>query len=91
MTLQWAGSERHRRGLSPVTRSVMTRALTVRPLVAQSRTGSIVVPYRGGGALVTDLMGNQISAGMDATTTFVEYHRAGKLRVLAVAGDKRAG
>ncbi len=58
--------------------------------VAQSHTGSTLVPYRGGGPLVTDLLGNQISAGMDATTTFVEYHRAGKLRVLAVAGDKRA-
>ncbi|EHP42720.1 extra-cytoplasmic solute receptor [Cupriavidus basilensis OR16] len=58
--------------------------------VGQSHTGSTLVPYRGGGALVTDLMGNQISAGMDATTTFMEYHRAGKLRVLAVAGDKRA-
>ncbi|MHA7681658.1 Bug family tripartite tricarboxylate transporter substrate binding protein [Cupriavidus sp. PET2-C1] len=58
--------------------------------VAQSHTGSTLVPYRGGGPLVTDLMGNQISAGMDATTTFMEYHRAGKLRVLAVAGDKRA-
>jgi tripartite-type tricarboxylate transporter receptor subunit TctC len=58
--------------------------------VAQSHTGSTLVPYRGGGALVTDLMGNQIAAGMDATTSFMEYHRAGKLRVLAVAGDKRA-
>ncbi len=58
--------------------------------VAQSHAGSTLVPYRGGGPLVTDLMGNQIAAGMDATTTFVEYHRAGKLRVLAVAGDKRA-
>jgi len=58
--------------------------------VVQARTGSTIVPYRGGGPLVTEVLGKQIAAGMDATTTFVEYHRAGKLRVLAVAGDKRA-
>ncbi|RZL89208.1 MAG: ABC transporter substrate-binding protein [Variovorax sp.] len=58
--------------------------------VAQSRTGSTLVPYRGGAAMATELLGNQLTAGMDATATFKEYHRAGKLRVLAVAGDKRA-
>lgn len=58
--------------------------------VAQSRTSSTLVPYRGGAAMVTDLLGNQVAAGMDATTTFTEYHRAGKLRVLAVGGDRRA-
>jgi len=57
---------------------------------AQSRTGSTLVPYRGGAAMATELLGNQLTAGMDATATFKEYHRAGKLRVLAVAGDKRA-
>lgn len=57
---------------------------------AQSQAGSTLVPYRGGAAMVTELIGGQVSAGMDATTTLTEYHRAGKLRVLAVAGDKRA-
>ncbi|CAN7531281.1 hypothetical protein LJR118_003797 [Acidovorax sp. LjRoot118] len=27
---------------------------------------------------------------MDATTTFMEFHRAGKIRVLAVSGSRRA-
>ncbi|MBS0343065.1 MAG: ABC transporter substrate-binding protein, partial [Proteobacteria bacterium] len=58
--------------------------------VAQARIDSTLAPYRGGAAMATELLGNQISAGMDATTTFVEYHRAGKLRVIAVAGEKRA-
>ncbi|WP_029047133.1 Bug family tripartite tricarboxylate transporter substrate binding protein [Cupriavidus sp. amp6] len=58
--------------------------------VAQARIGSTLAPYRGGGQLVTELLGNQIAAAMDATTTFLEHHRAGKLRVLAVAGEKRA-
>ncbi len=43
-------------------------------LLAQSRISSTLVPYRGGAAMAT----------------FQEYHRSGKLRVLAVAGDKRS-
>ncbi|PIF74917.1 tripartite-type tricarboxylate transporter receptor subunit TctC [Variovorax sp. 54] len=58
--------------------------------VALSRSGATLVPYRGGAAMVTELIGGQVASGMDATTTLTEYHRAGKLRVLAVAGDKRA-
>ncbi|MFC5610146.1 tripartite tricarboxylate transporter substrate-binding protein [Variovorax soli] len=58
--------------------------------VAQARIDSTIAPYRGGAAIVTELLGNQIAAGMDATTSFVEHHRAGKLRVIAVAGEKRA-
>lgn len=58
--------------------------------VAASRCGATLVPYRGGAPMVTELIGGQVAAGMDATTTLTEYHRAGKLRVLAVAGDKRA-
>ncbi|WP_416820038.1 Bug family tripartite tricarboxylate transporter substrate binding protein [Delftia tsuruhatensis] len=56
----------------------------------QARIDSTLAPYRGGAAMVTELQGNQIAAGMDATTTFIEHHRAGKLRVIAVAGEKRA-
>lgn len=58
--------------------------------VSQAHIDSTLAPYRGGGAMVTELLGNQIAAGMDATTTFTEHHRSGKLRVIAVAGEKRA-
>ena len=59
-------------------------------LVAQAHIDSTLAPYRGGAAIVTELLGNQIAAGMDATTSFTEHHRTGKLRVIAVAGEKRA-
>jgi tripartite-type tricarboxylate transporter receptor subunit TctC len=58
--------------------------------VGQAATKGVLVPYRGGAPMVTDLIGGQIPAGMDATTTFTEYHRAGKIRVLAVSGERRA-
>jgi len=58
--------------------------------VALTGSGSTLVPYRGGSAMATELLGNQVASAMDATTGFTEYHRAGKMRVLAVAGNKRA-
>lgn len=58
--------------------------------VAQSGTQGVIVAYKGGSPMVTDLIGGQIPAAMDASTTFMEFHRAGKIRVLAVSGDRRA-
>lgn len=57
--------------------------------VKQTATNGVLVPYRGGAPMVTDLIGGQVPAAMDATTTFTEYHRAGKIRVLAVSGARR--
>lgn len=58
--------------------------------LAQAGTKGVVVPYKGGAPMVTDLLGGQITAAMDASTTFMEFHRTGKIRVLAVSGETRA-
>ena len=48
------------------------------------------VPYRGTGPLVADLLGGQIQMGTPGVTGQVlEFHRAGKLRVLAVTSPTR--
>lgn len=57
---------------------------------AKSGSKITLVPYNGAAPMMTNLMGGHIAAGMDATTTFLEHHRSGKLRVLAVAGSKRS-
>lgn len=49
-----------------------------------------IVPFQGGPAMVTNLLGNQIGAAMDGLGVFVEQHKAKKLRVLAVSGSVRA-
>lgn len=59
--------------------------------IAQAKTRGVIVPYKGGAPMVTDLLGGQIPAAMDASTSFMEFHRAGKIRVLAVSGDQRSG
>lgn len=47
------------------------------------------VPFQGGAPLVNSLLGGQIPIGFDTPAEFAEYHKAGKLRVLALSGAQR--
>ena len=49
-----------------------------------------VVPYRGGQPLLTDLLGGQVPASASIVPDYLNDHRAGKLRILAHASDKRS-
>jgi len=49
----------------------------------------IHVPYRGGGAVMSDLIGGQVQVLFGTTSLTVEQVRAGKLRALAVTGATR--
>jgi len=46
-------------------------------------------PYRGSAPMMADMLGNQIKAGVASIPDFIENHKAGKLRVVAVIGDRR--
>jgi len=47
------------------------------------------VPYKGGGPAVTDLIGGHVQVGFGTPATLVPLVRAGKLRAVAVTGEKR--
>jgi tripartite-type tricarboxylate transporter receptor subunit TctC len=49
----------------------------------------VAAPYRGSAPMMTDMLGNQIAAGVGSIPDFIENHRAGKLRVVAVMGSSR--
>lgn len=49
----------------------------------------INVPYKAAGQLHTDVMGGQIDAAMDGTTSLGPMYRSGKLRLLAASGERR--
>jgi tripartite-type tricarboxylate transporter receptor subunit TctC len=50
----------------------------------------VQVPYRGTGPAITDLIGGQIPMGiLGVTRQVIEFHRAGRMRVLAVTSPKR--
>jgi tripartite-type tricarboxylate transporter receptor subunit TctC len=52
--------------------------------------GIVGVPYRGTGPVITDLIGGQIPMGTPGVTgQLLEFHRSGKLRILAVTSPSR--
>jgi tripartite-type tricarboxylate transporter receptor subunit TctC len=48
------------------------------------------VPYKGSGPLMTDLMGGQIPVSFDTVVAASQQLKSGKIRVLAVAMNKRS-
>ena len=46
-------------------------------------------PYRGSAPMMADMLGNQIGAGVASIPDFIENHKAGKVRVVAVLGSAR--
>jgi len=46
-------------------------------------------PYRGSAPMMGDMLGNQIAAGTGSIPDFIENHKAGKIRVVAVMGSAR--
>jgi tripartite-type tricarboxylate transporter receptor subunit TctC len=49
----------------------------------------VSAPYRGSAPMMADMLGNQIAAGVGSVPDFIENHKAGKVRVVAVLGSKR--
>jgi tripartite-type tricarboxylate transporter receptor subunit TctC len=46
-------------------------------------------PYRGSAPMIGDMLGNQIPAGVASVPEFIENHKAGRMRVVAVLGGAR--
>jgi tripartite-type tricarboxylate transporter receptor subunit TctC len=49
----------------------------------------VAVPYKGSAPMMADMLGNQIPAGVGSVQDFIEYQRAGKLRMIGVLGGAR--
>jgi tripartite-type tricarboxylate transporter receptor subunit TctC len=47
------------------------------------------LPYRGSAPMMADMLGNQIAAGVASVPDFIENHKSGKIRVVAVLGKQR--
>ena len=47
------------------------------------------VPYRGGGALVPDMLAGTINGAMTEMATALPHHNQGKIRILVIASAKR--
>ncbi len=54
-----------------------------------TKTYMIHIPYRGAVPALTDLLGGQIQLFFDAPTGLINQGKAGKVRLIGVAGDRR--
>lgn len=79
-----------RKGSIGVPSPVSMGALVIYQLGRQLNLPMQAVPYRGGAPLLADLLGAQIPASGSILPDYLEYHRAGKLKVLAHASEKRS-
>jgi tripartite-type tricarboxylate transporter receptor subunit TctC len=58
-------------------------------LKAQAGIDLLVVPYKGSGPALTDLLGGHVQLLIDAPTVSIEQVRAGKVKAIAVSGKTR--
>jgi tripartite-type tricarboxylate transporter receptor subunit TctC len=79
-----------KRGSIGVPSPVSMGALVIYQLGKQLNLPLQAVPYRGGSPLLADILGNQIPASGSILPDYLEMHRAGKLKVLAHASEKRS-
>jgi tripartite-type tricarboxylate transporter receptor subunit TctC len=64
--------------------------LTAELFWQQTGTTGLHVPYKGGAPAITDLLGGQVDGSFQNVNAVVQNIKAGKLKALAVTGDKRS-
>lgn len=87
--VDWLKNAGRGKGSVGIPAPASTPEFLVKLLGERYRTDLVAVPYRGSAPMIGDMLGNQIPAGVGSVQDFIENHRAGKLRVVAVLGDKR--
>ena len=64
--------------------------LTAELFWQQTGTSGVHIPYKGGGPVMNDLLGNQVDASFMNINTAMPQIRGGKLRPLAITSAKRS-
>ena len=87
--LKWVNGDVNSRGSVGVPAPASTPEFLVKLLAEKYNVNLISVPYKGAAPVMSDLLGNQIPAGIGAVPDFIENHRAGRLRIVGVLGAER--
>ena len=66
-----------------------TSHLTAAMFQQMTGTNMLHVPYKGTAPALNDLMGGQVDIFFDNISSSLAQHRAGRIRILAVAGNQR--
>lgn len=64
--------------------------LTAALFMQQTGTNGVNVPYKGGAPAVTDLLGGHVDASFQNLNAVIGYIKTGKLKALAITGEKRS-
>lgn len=87
--LAWVRENAAVRGAVGIPAPASTPEFLVKQLASRYQLDLISAPYKGSGPMIGDMLGRQIEAGIGSVQDFVNYHKTGKLRVLAVLGGQR--
>lgn len=67
-----------------------SQALVLATLIRKENNVDLnLIPYKGGGPLVQDLLGGVTDIGISSLTSFSPHIRANKIRAIAVTGEQR--
>src|SRR4029077_6711902 len=67
-----------------------TARLTTEMFRSMAQVDLLIVPYKGGGPGIADLLGGQVNVYFNSAAAFLPLMKSGKVRVLATGGAQRA-
>jgi tripartite-type tricarboxylate transporter receptor subunit TctC len=89
--VSWVRTSGSGKGAVGVPAPASTPEFLVKLVGQKYQLDLVAAPYRGSAPMMADMLGNQIAAGVGSVPDFIENHKAGKVRVVAVLGNKRQG
>lgn len=87
--VQWLRASHGGKGAVGVPAPASVPEFLVKVIGETWKLDLVSAPYRGSAPMIGDMLGNQIAAGIGSIPDFIEQHRHGKLRVVAVLGGRR--
>ena len=85
----WVRGAGQGKGVVGVPAPASTPEFMVKVLGERAGLDLVPAPYRGSAPMLGDMLGNQIAAGVGSVPDFIDNHKAGRVRMVAVGGAAR--
>jgi tripartite-type tricarboxylate transporter receptor subunit TctC len=87
--VNWVRTQGAAKGTVGVPAPASVPEFLVKVIGQKNKLDLQAAPYRGSAPMMADMLGNQIGAGVASVPDFLENHKAGKMRIVAVLGKTR--